>query len=97
MERITIPDYAKEAARIGLKERQTNKAGLTKSEAKKLGINSGVERAKQLIRNKTIPISEAKRIGAFYDRFKNKRTSRSETAIRLWGGRRFGRKLAQKF
>lgn len=95
--RIKVPDYAKKAAGQGLRERIFNKAGLTKSEAKKLGIASGVERAKQIIRKKSIPEEDAKRIGAFYDRFKNCRTDRCETAIKLWGGRRWGRKLAGRF
>ena len=97
MNRITIPEYAKEAARKGLEERKLNKAGLDKAQAKKLGINSGVERAKQLIRSKTISVNDAKRIGAFYDRFKNQDSPRAETAIRLWGGRQFGRRLANEY
>lgn len=97
MKRIKIPQYAKNRAREGLKERKINKAGLTKDQAKKLGINSGVERAKQIIRSKTLSHEDAKRVAAFYDRFKNKRTKRSETALKLWGGRRFARKLANKF
>lgn len=94
---VKVPPHAKESAREGLKERKVNKAGLTKSQAKKLGINSGVERAKQLIKSKTIPVKDAKRIGAFYDRFKNQRTERAETALKLWGGRRFGKLMAGRF
>lgn len=97
MNRIKVPEYAREAARRGLEERKMNKAGLTKSEAQKLGINSGVERAKQLVRSKTISVADAKRIGAFYDRFKNQDSARSETALRLWGGRRFGMRLANEY
>lgn len=95
--KIKIPSYAKQSAREGLEERKDNKAGLTKSQANKLGINSGVERAKQLLGNKTISKKDAVRIGAFYDRFKNCRTPRCETAIKLWGGRKFGRDLSKKF
>ncbi len=80
MSKIKIPEYAKESARRGLEERKSNNAGLTKEEASKLGINSGVERAKQLIRNKNISVQDAKRIGAFYDRFKNQDSPRAETA-----------------
>lgn len=97
MNRITVPEYAREAARRGLEERKLNKAGLDKAEAQKLGINSGVERARQLVRSKTISVKDAKRIGAFYDRFKNQDSARSETALRLWGGRRFGMRLANEF
>lgn len=97
MRRIIVPEYAKEAARQGLEQRKLNKAGLTKAEAQKLGINSGVERARQLVRSKTISVNDAKRIGAFYDRFKNQNSPRAETAIKLWGGRQFGRRLANEF
>lgn len=97
MERIKVPSYARDAAKRGLDERKINKAGLTKEEARKLGINSGVERAKQLVKSKTISIHDAKRIGAFYDRFKNQDSPRVETAIRLWGGRQFGRRLANEY
>jgi hypothetical protein len=99
MRRIKIPQYAKEQARRALSDRDkfSNKPGLTKSQASRLGINSGVERAKQIVNNKYLPEEDARRVGAFYDRFKNKRTPRSEVAIGLWGGRRFGRSLARKF
>lgn len=88
--RIKIPYYAKIAASKGLKERKLNKAGLTKNEASKLGITSGVERAKQLLRNKYIKENDAKDIARFYARFRNCKTNRCETAINLWGGRRLG-------
>lgn len=94
---IKVPLHAKKAALQGLKERQRNKAGLTKEQAKKIGVNSGVERAKQLITKKSISVEDAKSIARFYDRFKNNRTPRAETAIKLWGGRRFGRNMASKF
>ena len=94
---IRIPTHAKRAARKGLLERKFNNAGLSVSEAKKLGVTSGVSRAKQIINSKTITIEDAKRIGAFYDRFKNCRTERCETAIKLWGGRKFGKRLAEEF
>lgn len=95
--KINIPTYAKNKAREGLIERRKNKAGLDRKEAKKLGINSGVERAKQIIRNKELSVKDAKRVGAFYDRFKNCRTKRCETALKLWGGRRFARSMSTKF
>jgi len=89
--RIKIPQYAKSQAKQGLKERKTNSAGLTKIEAKVKGISSGVERAKQLIRNKYLNENDAKAVARFYSRFKNCKTSRCETAIKLWGGRTFGK------
>jgi len=90
---IRVPQYAKFEAKKGLIERKLNKAGLTKTQASKKGVSSGVERAKQIIRNTYISEKDAKAIARFYSRFKNCRTSRCETAIKLWGGRRFGKKL----
>ena len=101
MSKIRVPLLAKEEAKNALQfNKQVSKSkrvGLTKEEASKLGINSGIERAKQLIRNKYISINDAKRIAAFYNRFKNCRTTRCEVAISLWGGRKFGRDLSNKF
>ena len=93
--RIKIPYYAKLNARLGLEERKENRAGLTKKEAKKLGVNSGVERAKQIIRSKYLYEDDLKSVARFYLRFRNKKTKRSETALKLWGGRRFGKLLAK--
>ena len=99
MNKLPVPQYAKEKAREGLNERKqyppSKKPGLDKEQARKLGINSGVERAKQLIKNKSIPKEDAKRVAAFYNRFRNKRTKRAETAIDLWGGRKFGKKAVE--
>lgn len=94
-ERIKIPYYVKKAAVESLREREINKAGLTKSKAQKLGIFSGVERAKQIIRNKYLKEDDLKAIARFYLRFRNCKTKKCETAIKLWGGRRFGRLLAK--
>lgn len=99
--RIPIPIYAKRAAASALRRREelpkSEQFGITKSEANKLRINSGVERAKQIIRSDNIPEKDARRVAAFYDRFKNCRTPKCEGAIDLWGGRRWGRKLASEF
>lgn len=101
MNRVIVPKYAKTAAKIAIAKRQafppSKKPGLTKKQAQNLKITSGVERAKQIIRSRSIPVKDAKRVGAFYDRFKNCRTKRCEVAIGLWGGRRFGRKMASRF
>jgi hypothetical protein len=91
--RLKVPKYAKEEARKGLQERKENKAGLTPKEAKKLGVFSGVARAKQIISNKYLDENDLKGIARFYSRFKNCKTPRCETALRLWGGRRFGKLL----
>jgi len=91
--RIKIPFYAKISASKGLKESKINNAGLTKKQADKLGIQSGRERAKQIIKNKYLYEKDLKSIARFYLRFRNCKTKKCETAIKLWGGRRFGRLL----
>lgn len=88
-----MPQYAKTAAREGLRERKENKAGLTPSEAKRLGVYSGVARAEQIVRNKFLDESDLRAIARFYMRFKNCKTKKCETALKLWGGRRFGKLL----
>jgi len=89
--RIPITKQAKKSARMGLelRKKQENPSGLTKSEAAKIGVNSGVQRARQLVNNKTISVQDAKSIRNFLNRFKNARSKRSEIAIMLWGGREF--------
>lgn len=101
MSRIRIPLFAKSAARKALKRRKklsdSEKFGLSKAEAKKKGITSGVARAEQLIRNKTISREEAKRVKSFIDRFEGfDRSSKVDGAINLWGGRRFDDYLERK-
>ena len=96
-EKIKIPFYAKKSAAQGLREREINKAGLTKSKAQKLGVFSGIERAKQIIRNKYLKEEDLKAIARFYLRFRRCKTKKCETAIKLWGGRRLGRLMAKIF
>ena len=93
--RIKIPRYVKAVAREGLRERRLNKAGLTKYQATDLGISSGVERARQLIRNKYLKERDAKAIARFYLRFRNKKTPRANTALKLWGGKSWGFLMAK--
>lgn len=97
MARVKVPEYAKNQAREGLLERKRNKAGLNKKQADSLGISSGVERAKQLLNNSYISNKDAKAVARFYQRFRNCKTDRCETAIKLWGGRMFGKKLVNKY
>jgi len=94
--RITIPKYAKAEAKEGLRLRKQLKAGLTKEEANLLGINSGVERAKQLIRNKYLSEEDAKSVARFYLRFRNKKSPKSKIALKLWGGN-FGKFLTKVY
>jgi len=93
--RLRVPVYAKLEAKKGLQERKRNSAGLTLKQAKKFKVFSGVERAKQIIRNKYLDESDLKSIARFYLRFRNCKTPRCETALKLWGGRRFGKLLAK--
>jgi len=98
--RYYIPLYAKKAARKGLKIRakrsKSKKAGLSITEAKKLGIASGVARAYQLSINKSISEKDAKKVARFYSRFKNKRSKKANEALMLWGGRKYGKALYKK-
>ena len=95
--KFQIPQYAKIKAQEALNERKSlpnyKKFGLDKDEAKVLGINSGVERAKQIIRSNKLSKEDAERVIAFYSRFKNCNTPKCEGAINLWGGRKFARSL----
>ena len=99
--KIKIPKYAKIEAKRALQKRnklpKSERYGLTEDEAKVLGINSGVERAKQIIRDNQLSKEDAKRVVAFYSRFKNCNTPKCEGSIKLWGGRKFGKRLSEKF
>lgn len=99
MARIKITPRARAAARKALRSRRklpkSRKFGLDKKQAKKLGINSGVERARQIIRSKSLSEEDARRVAAFYQRFKGCRTPKCEGAIDLWGGREFGRRAVR--
>jgi len=92
--RLKIPQYAKAEAKKGLLERRENKAGLTPREAKKLGVYSGVAMANKISSNIYLEEDDLKRMGRFYIRFKGCKTKKCETALKLWGGRRFGKLLA---
>jgi len=98
---VSVPEYAKVAARRGLRLRKlassSRKFGITREQANKLGIDSGIERAKQLIREKRITESKAKRIARFYSRFKNCFTPKCEGAHLIWGGRKWEKVLYDKF
>src|SRR6056297_538362 len=95
--RLKIPQRVKKIARKGLEERQVNQAGLTRKEAKKQGVKSGVETAEKLVRNRYLEEEDAKRIDRFYNRFKNCKTKGCETALKLWGGREWGKLMNKIF
>jgi hypothetical protein len=93
---MKIPQYAKDASRKGLAARELfpKPPGLTKEQAVALGINSGVERAKQIINSDALSDQDVRSMRRFYARFRNYRTPRAEVAIMLWGGRRFLERLS---
>ena len=90
---MRIPGYAKRSAREGLRKRAilppSRRFGLDKGEAETIGINSGVERARQIIRNDYLHSDDIMSMAAFYQRFRNCRTPKCEGAMLLWGGRKF--------
>jgi len=98
MSRLVVPQHAKAAASAALRLRRSlpksRKFGLKQSQADRLGISSGVSRAKQLINSKSISLDDACRVAAFYLRFRGCRSQKCEGAIGLWGGRRFGQMAA---
>lgn len=94
--RLKVTKEAKRAAKEALTLRKTlpesKRFGLDRLEAKKAGVTSGVQRAKQIIRKDSLSVQEAKRVASFYNRFKGCKTPKCEGALDLWGGRSFGRK-----
>tara|TARA_Y100000004_G_scaffold85075_1_gene95489 strand:- start:5339 stop:5617 length:279 start_codon:yes stop_codon:yes gene_type:complete len=63
--------------------------------SKRVGTLIGRVRARQLIRDDFVTEATAKRIVAFYDRFKGCGTERCEQALNLWGGRKYGKRLKE--
>ena len=95
--KLKVPIYAKKSANEALIKR----VGL--SDSKKLGIESGVTRARQIInkdyydwrnpddRNDLIEMSN------FYNRFKNCYSPKCDGSMGLWGGRWFLRNDLKPF
>lgn len=99
MVRIKIPRYAKQQASKALIFNKNNPrlaVGLTKQESQVLGIASGIARAKQIIKNQTLSLEDARKVRNFYNRFKGGKSKRVEMAINLWGGRKFGKYVSQE-
>lgn len=100
MARLKITQEAKQKARSALELRaslpKSRKFGLSPTQAEDEGVFSGVSRARQIIANDTLSEADARRVAAFYLRFRNCRTPKCEGALNLWGGRAFG-KMAVKF
>jgi len=97
---LKIPKYAKQTAREALELRQSlpksKKFGIDKQQARQLGINSGVERAKQIINDKYMPIEDVKRVCAFGRWLGRERTQKVQGAIDLWGGEKFIKQACKK-
>lgn len=88
------PKTVAKAAERGLEiRRETGKGGLTKRQASKAGIGSGVQRAVNLKNRDTMSPSTVKRMKAFFDRhsaYKDKHREEpkgpARTSWLLWGG-----------
>lgn len=95
--RLKIPAYAKQAAAEGLRARELfpKKPGLDREQAAKLGIISGVERAKQIVRDEYLEDHDLQSMRRFYARFRNFHSPRAEVAILLWGGRAFLQRIEE--
>ena len=97
MRRIIIPQYAKVAAKKGLELRaslpKSKKFGLSPEEARAEGVDSGVTRARRIIKNKYMYEWEIRKVAKFWSRFRNCKTFNCEGSHLLWGGRRFGREM----
>lgn len=91
---FTPPKDVAQAAERGLNtRRETGKGGLTKKQASKQGIGSGVQRAVNLKNRNELSPSTVKRMKAFFDRhsaYKHKHKTdpkgAAKTSWDLWGG-----------
>lgn len=94
--KLMVTMQAKRNAKMALEERKklgkTMKFGLSSKQARREGVESGVERGKQIVRSKSLDFEDAKSVAGFYQRFKNCRSKKCEGALNLWGGRSFGKK-----
>lgn len=94
MKRLKVTRQAKKRAAMALKLREglpkSMRFGLTKTQARQLGINSGIERARQLIRSESISFKDAMDVCRFR-RFskRKKKTLGVKGVIDLWGGSGF--------
>ena len=108
--RIKVPESVKKAAKRGLdlraKAPPSRRGGLDPKEAKKLGINSGVSRARQLIRGTVAP-KDIKAMRSFFARhsaYKHKHKTdpggKAHVSWLIWGGdpgRAFAEREYKKF
>lgn len=93
---MRIPTYAKRAAKRGLELRKrlpkSKKFGITQEQASRLGIQSGITRARRIIKNEQMPEWEVRKVARFGQRFRGCTTPKCEGAHLIWGGRKFERK-----
>ena len=97
--KLVVPHYVKHHAKQALLARKrlpkSKQFGLDKKEANKLGIASGIERAKQLIRKSYFSwsnVSDRRDLVAmskFYKRWRNCRSSKCEWNMKTWGTRKW--------
>jgi len=92
--KVRVPEYAKENARRGLRERkqysESDRPVLSREEAREKGIHSGVTTAQTLIRSNKISDDMAQRIYSYLSR-NQADGERSLVARRVWGGDKSGR------
>lgn len=85
------PKAMVEAAKEGLRRHKQFGGGLTKEQAQAQGINSGVERAKQIIRGGPFSDDDLRSMRNFFNRhrgykpYHSRPKSRSKTSWLLWG------------
>jgi hypothetical protein len=91
--KVRVPEYAKENAEQGLRERkeytESDRPVLSREEAREKGINSGVTAAQTLIGSENISEEMAKRIYSYLSR-NQASGERSLVARRVWGGDQSG-------
>jgi len=95
--KLKIDKLAKQKAKQALELRdslsKSKKFGLDKNQANILGINSGVERAKQIVRSDYITNDDdIKAICRFKRWLPRKRTQKVQGSIDLWGGEKLIKK-----
>ena len=94
---FTPPRSVQEAARRGLRWReQFGRGGLTPAEAAEQGIGSGITRARGLASGAPVPLSQVRRIAAYFSRHQVDQhaphfddmtnPSNGRIAWELWGG-----------
>lgn len=94
MIKLKVTKEAKRKAKTALELRESlppsKQFGLDKQQARQFGINSGVERAKQIVNSNYINKKEdVEAICRFKRWLPQKRSVRVQGAIDLWGGDKF--------